>query len=144
MTSFVGVPTQPETFGLVTEKLHLRVHRPCGHAWMLGAIPNHDSTIGAHRRNDVRILRLIPGLVDLAFMVNLLNNIKLDLHLGLLGPATVASNLALVLVVILRVGRIWIGELDVGNLEVVLGITSGMGADEKAMSGVRLVRNSAK
>lgn len=111
---------------------------------MLGSIPNHNTTIGTHCCDDVRVLRLIPGLVDLTLVVNLLDNVELDLHLGLFGSATVATNLSFVLIIILWVRCIGVRKLDMGNLEVVLSIASGMGTNQKAMSGIGLVRDSAE
>lgn len=66
-------------------------------------------------------------------MINLLNDVELDFHLRLLGAPAIATNLTLVLVVILGIRDIGVGKLDMCNLKVVLGITSSVRADQKTM-----------
>lgn len=68
----------------MTKKFHLRVDSASGQARVLRTIPNHDTAIRAHRRNDIRVLRLVPGLVDLTLVINLLDNVEFDFHLRLL------------------------------------------------------------
>jgi hypothetical protein len=87
---------------------------------------------------------LIASLVDLSLVVNLLNDVELDFHGRLLRATTIATNLALVLVIVIRVGGIGIRELDMGNLKVVLSIASSVSADEQAMSGIGFVRNTMR
>lgn len=93
---------------------------------MLGAIPNHNSAIRAHGGNDVGVLWLIPRLVDFTLVVNLLDNVELDLHRWLLGATSISTNLTLVLIVVFGIWGVGIGELHLGDLKVVLRITSSM------------------
>lgn len=140
----MGIPAQPEALGLVTKELHLWVHIPCRHAGMLRSIPNHHPPICTHGRNDVRVLWLIPSLVDFAFMVNLLNNVELDLHLMLFGSSTKATNLASFFIVVFGIRCIGVWQLYMSNLKVVLSITGSVGTDQKAMGGIRLIGNPTR
>jgi hypothetical protein len=87
---------------------------------------------------------LIASLVDFSLVINLLNNVELDFHGRLLRATSIATNLALVFIIIIRVGGIGIRELNMGNLKVVLSITGSVSADEQAMSGIGLVGNTIR
>lgn len=126
----------------MTQKLHLRIDIASGQARMLRAIPNHYPAICAHRRDDVRVLRLIPSLVDLALMVNLLDNVELDLHLRLLRASTIASDLPFLVIVVVRVRNIGIGKLHMGNLKIIGSFSGSMRANQEAMGGIWLVGDS--
>lgn len=80
----MGVPAKSEAFSFMAQELHLRVHCAGWQAGVLRTIPDHHPTICAHCRNDIRVLWLITGLVDLALVIDLLHNIELDFHLCLL------------------------------------------------------------
>lgn len=135
----MGVPAKTKAFSFMAEELHLGVDSSGGQAGVFGAIPDHDTAIRAHRCDDIRVLWLIAGLVDLPFVINLLENVELDLHLGLLRASAVTTDLSPVFIIIFRVGNIRVGELDIGNLKVVLRFTSSVCADQKTVSRVRLV-----
>jgi hypothetical protein len=85
---------------------------------------------------------LVSGLVDLALVVDLLNDVELNFHLGLLGTSTVAANLSLVFIIILRIGDIGVRKLNVRDLQVILRFTSGMCANQKTMGRIGLVWDS--
>ena len=114
----MGTPTQTETFCFVTEKFHLRVHLPSGHKLVFCPVPNHDSVVCTHRRYQIRILRLISGFVDLAFVIYLLYDIELDLHDWRLlrRSASISADLFALFVVVYRVRGNWFGKLDFGYL----------------------------
>lgn len=111
---------------------------------MLCAIPDHHPAIRTHGRNDVGVLWLIASLVHLPLVVNLLDDVELDFHGRLLRATAIAANLTLVLIIVVGVRGIGIRKLDMGNLEVVLRVACGVGADEQTMSGVGLVRNTMR
>ena len=73
-----------------------------GLEWMLRTVPDHHPTICAHRGDYIRVLRLIPGLVDLALVIDLLYDLELDLHLGLIlcSTASMSSNLPLLFIIV--------------------------------------------
>lgn len=144
VTSFMWIPAKPEALGLMAKELHLWVDVACRHAGMFRPIPDHHSPICAHSRNDVGILRLIPGLVHFAFMVNLLNNIELDFHLAFFRSSAIAANLASLFIIVLGIRCIVVRQLYMGNLQVVLSVTGSMGTDQKAMRGIRLIGNPTK
>lgn len=119
-------PAKPKAFLCVAEKLHLRVHCPRWQTWVFRAIPDHHPSIRAHGSNDVWVLRLIPCLVDFTLVVDLLHNVELDLHRGLLGATPISANLASFLVVIIGVGSGGVWKLHMGDLQIVLRIARGM------------------
>jgi hypothetical protein len=85
---------------------------------------------------------LVAGLVDLALVVDLLNDVEFNFHLGLLGTSTVAANLSLVLIVVIGIRGIGVRKLNMRNLKVILRFASGMCANEKTMGRVGLVWDS--
>jgi hypothetical protein len=87
---------------------------------------------------------LVAGLVDFSLVINLLHNVELDFHGRLLRATPIATDLAPVLIIVIRVGSIGIWELDMGNLKVVLSITSSVGANKQAMSRIWLVGNTVR
>lgn len=144
MTGLVRVPAEPKPFSIMSQELHLGVDVARGQARVLRAIPDHDPPICAHCRDNVRVLWLVTRLVDLALVVNFLDNVEFDLHLRLLGTPTIASNFTFLLVVIIGIRGIGIGKLHMGNLEVIRRIIGGMCSDQEAMSRVGLVGDSAE
>jgi hypothetical protein len=78
-------------------------------------------------------LRLVPGLVDLALVIDFLLNVELDFHLRLLRTPAVATNFSPVFVIVFRIcdSRIW--QLNMGNLKVILRVTGSMCADKKTV-----------
>lgn len=132
----MGVPVQAEALEGVAVQLNLRVeltHRR-GLKSMLCAIKDEDPTVNAEGRNDVRVLRLIAGLVDLTRMLNLVDNVALDgSHISRLA---VAANLATIIIIIIGVGRRGLGDLDVGDLQVVWAVVRRVSAQEEAVRAV--------
>lgn len=145
MSIFMRAPAQAETLSAVPKKLYLGIYMARWHAGMFRPIPDHDPPVGAHGSDNVWILWLISSLVHLSLMVDLLHNIKLDLHDScLLGRSTsVAANLFAFFVIVrgIRSYRFW--KLHMGNLKVVLGFAGGMSANEKPMSFMVFVRYTA-
>lgn len=116
MTRNMRTPAKSKAFLCVAQKLHLGVHRPRGQTWVFRTIPDHRPSVRTHGSNDVGVLRLIPCLVDLTLVVNLLHNVELDLHWGLLGATPISSDLAPFLIVIIGVGSRGVGKLHMGDL----------------------------
>lgn len=90
--------------------------------------------------NQVRILGHVARPVDLAVMVDLLDD--LDARCGGDGvpaqlPALVVIRVAIELV---RVGASALGDLDCGYLEVVLRLAGGVRAEEEAVGSVWFIR----
>jgi len=90
---------------------------------MFRSIPDHDSTIRAHGRDDVRVLRLVSSFVDFPFMINFLHDIEFDFDWRLLRRSTAVTPNFLALFVILS--RVWgdrVRQLTMDNLQVVLSL----------------------
>ena len=123
MTILVRAPAQTEALLCVTKELHLRVDMARGYAWMFRPIPYHHSTIRAHGRDDVRVLRLVSCFVDFALVIYFLHNVELDFYGHLLRrPSTVSPNLLTLLVIL---GDVWgnrVRQLTVDDLQVVLSL----------------------
>ena len=138
-------PAQAKPLSIVPKKLYLGVYMARWHAGMFCPIPDHDPPIGAHGSDNVWVLWLVSSLVYLPLMIDLLNDVKLDLHnrcfLG--GPASEAANLFALFVIVcgIRSYRFW--KLHMGNLKIVLGFTRSVGANEESMSFVVFVRYAA-
>lgn len=105
---------------------------------MLRAIEDEDFARNSLRRDQVWVLRHVPRAVDLAVMVNFLNNLY---------PRrwweTVATQFPAFVVIVGTIkfispgGRVvTFGDLDSGDLEIVLGLPGGVSAEEEAVSGV--------
>lgn len=104
LCSFVGTPAEAVAFVSVTLQFDLRADLASGHAWMCGSVPYHDSAIRALCCNDIRVLRLVPSSIHLAWMINFLCDIELHLDLLLLRRAApIASNLSGSLIVVLDI-----------------------------------------
>lgn len=87
-------------------------------AWVLCSIPYHHSAVCAHGCYYVRVLWLVPGLVDLAFVVDLLHNVELYFHCRrlLARPSSMATNLFSVFIIVCSVWRHRFGQLYLGDL----------------------------
>lgn len=84
---------------------------------MLRSIPYHYVRVCTHRGNDIGILRLVAGLVYLPLVVDLLDNVELDLHWGLLRRSTsISSDFLPVFVIVRRIWDRWVWKLDMSNL----------------------------
>lgn len=62
-------------------------------------------------------------------MVNLLHNVEFNFHRSFLGASPVSANLAPFLVVVIGVGSRRVGELHMGNLQIILRIARRMSPD---------------
>ena len=122
VTGNMRAPAESKTFLCVAQKFHLRVDCSCRQAGMLRTIPDHCSSIRTHGGNDIRILRLITCLVDFTLVINLLNNVELNLHWGLLGATPISANLAPFLIVVIWVRSRRVGKLHMGDLQIILCI----------------------
>ena len=96
------------------------------------------------RSNEVRILWHVTCPIDFPLMVDALY----DLNPGLWRDAVAAEFSAFVIVVrtiesIRGSTVIALGELDCGNLKVVLCLARRMCTEEKAVGGIRLIRRAA-
>ena len=142
----MGAPIQTKSLPLMADKLDLRVHYSGWHARMFCAIKDHDSCICTHGCYDVGILRLIASLVDLAFVINLLDNCKLHFRRRRLlsRTASISSDLFSFLIVVLG---FWCGkvrQLNVGNLKIILRLARSVCAKDESMGRVTLVRRPCK
>lgn len=97
---------------------------------MLGTIEDQDPSVSAHCRDQVRILRLVASLVDLARVVDTLNDVERE---GTLLSRTMASNLALLIIIVGGLRGLQDGDIDFRDLEVVLGVVRGVGAEQNAV-----------
>lgn len=129
-------PVQAKALLCVALQLDVRVWGAAGvETAVLGPVVDEDPAVDAQGSDHVRVLGLVTGLVDLTGMVDLLD----DVHLDGSRLAAVTANLATILIVVIgvRLGRLW--DLDLGNLEVVVGAGRGVSADQKAMHAIVLV-----
>lgn len=86
------------------------------------------------RRDQVNILGAVPCSVDLSIVVDLLHN--LDPR----SITSVRSHLTLVIIVLrLREGHVSVGQLDLGDLQVVLVLLGRVRANEETVRRVGLV-----
>lgn len=113
------VPVQAESLCLVSNKLNLWVDFAWGGRLkrMLCTVKDEDLAVNAERGNNVGILRLVAGLVDLTRVFDLLYNVTLDG--GSVSSLAVAANLTTILIVVVWVGRSGLGYLDIGDLHIV-------------------------
>ena len=87
-------------------------------AGVLSPIPDHDATVCAHGRDDIRILRLVAGLVNLTLVIDLLYNVELHFYRWRFFACsfTVATDLLAFFIVIGSVRSDGLRELHVSNL----------------------------
>lgn len=123
-------PAETESFFRMADELHLRVDLARWQTRVFRAIPDHDPAVCAHGSDNVGILWLIPGLVDFTLVINLLHDVELDFHGRLLRAAAIPSDFPALLIVVVRIGGRWIGELDMSNLQVILRIAGSVCADQ--------------
>lgn len=139
VSCLMWVPGQTEPFGLVADKLNLGVWLAgLMKAAVLGAVENQDPAVNCECSNDVWVLRLVSGLVDLAGVIDLLRDLESDD--GRLPSSTaIATNLATLFVIVGRVRRCGFRNLEFRNLEVV-GLAFGcVGTDEQSVDSLVLV-----
>lgn len=106
MPCLVRTPAQAKAFCLVTDQFQLGIDLSRRLAWVLGSIPDHDPPVRAHGGDNVRVLRLIAGLIDLPLVINLLGDVELDLNRRWLfgGAPSVPTNLFALFIVVGGVG----------------------------------------
>lgn len=107
------IPGQPESLFAVTDQLDLWRRRAIRNQTVLCAVEDEHLAVDRQRGNDIRVLRLVASLVDLARMVDLLCDLELDSRSCL---ATMPANLSTFLVIVVGIGRYSFGYLDLGNL----------------------------
>ena len=125
------VPTESEALIPMAVELDLRVDLALRLARMLRAVEDEDLAIDAHGRQDVRVLWLIPRLVDLARVVNLLGDVELDL--SSVASFTVAANLAPLIIVVLGAWCSRLRDLHLGDLHIVWFLIGGVSTDEETV-----------
>jgi len=104
---------------------------------MLGAIEDQCPTINTHGCNDIWILWLISGLVDLSRMINPLVDGHLDASSFSI-RVSITSNFFALLIVVVGIGGDIVWKLDGCDFQVVWLVVGGVCADEKAMDTVIL------
>lgn len=126
-----GTPRETETLLVVSLELSLEFDAAIafGGVGVLGAVEDQNLAVDAQGGDDLGILGLVAGLVDLTGVVDLLHDLELE---GLFRIA-VAADLAGLFVKRLEIRGGEIGHVDVGNLEVVLGLARGVGAQDDAV-----------
>jgi hypothetical protein len=131
----VGIPAQTEALLLVAMKLDLGVDLAVGRVAVLGAIKDENPGVGGQCCDEVGVLRAVARLVHLLGVVDLLNNVPLH---GSLVNLAVAANLASLVIVVAGVGLDRLGDLDLGDLQVVLLALGGVGANERTVDAAVL------
>lgn len=130
MPILMGGPTQAITLSFVAVEFDLWHDLACRNGRVLRLIPDHHSTICAHRRDDIRILRLVSGLVHLSGMVNLLDDIEFDLNsFSARWPPSVTTNLPCFFIVVFYIGCNSVWKLDICNLEEIGSAIGGVCAN---------------
>ena len=127
----MGVPAESKALAAVSMELYLGVDLALRLARVLRAIKDEDLAINAHGGQDIRVLGLVPSLVDFAGVVNLLSDVELDL--GSVASLAVAAHLAALIVVVLGAWLSLLGNLHLGDLDVVRLLVRGMGSDEETV-----------
>ena len=134
VAGFVGVPGQAETLFLVPDQLVLGVGGAAGVRAVLGAVVDEHLAVHRQRGNDVGVLGLVSGLVDLAGVVDLLDNLEGDdRRLPAALPAAVPAQLAAVLVKLASIGLDRLGNVQLGNLEVVWLLPRCVSSDQQSV-----------
>ena len=118
--AWVGVPAQPEALFLVAQEFRLWRHNTIWSTAMFGSIEHQHSSIHAHCSNDVGILRLVPRFVDLTWVINLLLDVHFDCRLFARRRVSITADFSSLFVVVMGVGCNVFGQLNVGNLKIVL------------------------
>ena len=99
---------------------------------MFCSVPYHYPSIGAHCCYNIRVLRLITGLVDLSFVIDLLHNFKFDLQSLRLFPrgTAMSANFLTILIVVCSIWSDRFRKLNMSNLKIVLRFVRGMCSDK--------------
>ena len=133
----MGAPVEAKPFFRVPDQLHLRADLAGRFHGVPGSVKNSYLAIHTQGSNDVGVLGLVPRLVDLTFVVDLLDN--LEIYLGVVF-GDIATDLAPVVVEVGGVRLDVPGNLNFGNLEVVWGHVRRVSAEEEAMGPAVLFR----
>lgn len=105
---------------------------------MLRPIKNEHLSRDSFCREQIRVLRHIPRTVDLSIVIEFLD----DLDAGLRRDG-VSTELTTLLVVVVAVKFfVAFGDLDICDLEIVLGLAGGVGSKEEAVGCVGLICRS--
>lgn len=129
-----------EPLFLVSDQLDLGIRGPGRGQAVLRPIKDQDPSIYRKSSDDVGILWLVSSLVDLSRVVNLLRDVEANgRRLARGGLASVAADLASILVVVVGVGSNCLGDLDLGNLEVVWLALCSVSSNQQPMDEVVLV-----
>jgi hypothetical protein len=132
------VPVQAKTLGLVSDELNLSINLSKGGRVerVLRPVKDKDLAVHAECRENIRILGLVSSLVHFSRMLDLLDNIALDSRD--ITRLSVATDLTSFLIVVVGVGRHSLGNLYIGNLEIVGTFIRGMSAKQEAVNFVVL------
>jgi len=136
----VRAPVQAKPLRGMSNQLNLRSGGTSRGDTVLRPIENEDFAIYRERGDDVGILWLVTGLVHLARMIDLLDNVEFDNHRLTGRPfRSVPANLAPLLVVLLRVwlDRLW--DFHLGDLKMIGLPFSCVGSKQQPVNGEVLV-----
>lgn len=124
------VPVEAEALCLVANELNLGVDfaKGGGLKGVLCSVKDEDLAVDTEGGNDVGVLGLVSGLVDLARVLDLLDNVALDG--GHVSGFSVSTNLAALLIVVVGIRRHSLRDLNVGNLDKVGALIGRVGAEE--------------
>ena len=104
MANLVRTPTEAKALPFMSVKLNIRLDLASRYAWMVCSIPDHDPSVSTHGSDHIRVLRLISSFVDLARMVDLLDNGKCDVDWRLFRRTTsISTNFSRVCVVVVDI-----------------------------------------
>lgn len=132
----VGIPVEAETFRFVANELNLCIYL-AQTRWlqrMLRSVKDEDFAVDAKSSNNVRVLRLITGLVDFSRMLNPLHDVALEG--SNIACLSIASDLASFLVVVVGVRRHGFGYLDIGDLEEVGTVVRSVCSEQKTVHAI--------
>lgn len=104
---------------------------------MLGSIKDQGPTINTHGCDNVWVLGLVSGLVNLSRVINLLVDGHFDASAFTVGVA-ITSNFLAVLVVLIGIGRDVVWKLDACNFEVVWLAFRSVRTNEETMDTIVL------
>ena len=115
----MGVPVKTKSLCLVPNELNLSIDlaKRSRVKWVLRPVKDEDLAVHTQSGKDVGVLRLIASLVHLSRVLDLLNNVALD---GSdIARLAVAADLASFLIIVVGIGRHSLGDLNIGDLQIV-------------------------
>lgn len=101
---------------------------------MLRSVEDENFAVDAKSSNNVRVLRLITGLVDFPRVLNPLYDVALER--GNIASFSIASNLASFLVVVVGIRRHGFGYLDIGDLKEVGTVVGSVCSQQKTVHAI--------